>query len=139
MPPPGIAGIVLLAHKQPSVEMTAGQWPGAPAAPHLSTGPPAPAHGRPRPGAERRLGEMMAEQPKAPPGPKPEIGLSKNPISERNINRPLELATAGIDKNSPIALLRFDAVSNWPGIHAAQFRPRIACDGRGQCRASSPE
>jgi N6-adenosine-specific RNA methylase IME4 len=49
--------------------------------------------------AERRLGEMMAEQPKAPPGRKPDIGLSKNPISERNVDRPVELTEAGIDKN----------------------------------------
>jgi hypothetical protein len=42
---------------------------------------------------------MMAEQPKAPPGRKPDIGLSRNPISERNIKRPLELAAAGIHKN----------------------------------------
>jgi len=40
--------------------------------------------------ATRRIGEMMAAQPKAPPGPKPEIGLNENPIS---------LAEAGIDKN----------------------------------------
>ena len=46
-----------------------------------------------------RLGEMMAEQPKAPPGREPDIGLSKNPISEKNINRPISLTQAGIDKN----------------------------------------
>jgi N6-adenosine-specific RNA methylase IME4 len=40
--------------------------------------------------AERRLGEMMAAQPKARPGPKPEIGFSDNPISLRE---------AGIDKS----------------------------------------
>jgi hypothetical protein len=45
--------------------------------------------------AERRVGEMMEAQPKPPPGRKPDIGLSKNPISERNVERPIELAEAG--------------------------------------------
>ena len=40
--------------------------------------------------ATREVGKRMAEQPKAPPGPKPEIGLRENPIS---------LGEAGIDKN----------------------------------------
>ena len=40
--------------------------------------------------ATREIGKRMAEMPKAPPGPKPEIGLEENPIS---------LADAGIDKN----------------------------------------
>jgi N6-adenosine-specific RNA methylase IME4 len=40
--------------------------------------------------ATRRIGEFMAEQPKAPAGRKPKIGLDKNPIT---------LADAGIDKN----------------------------------------
>jgi hypothetical protein len=38
---------------------------------------------------------MMAAQPKPPPGRKPDIGLSKNQISERNVERPIELAEAG--------------------------------------------
>jgi hypothetical protein len=37
---------------------------------------------------------MMAEQPKAPAGRPPEIGLRENPI-----NQPITLAEAGIDKN----------------------------------------
>jgi len=44
--------------------------------------------------AERRVGEMMQAQPKPPPGRKPDIGLSKNAISERNVERPIELAEA---------------------------------------------
>jgi hypothetical protein len=40
--------------------------------------------------SEKRVGEMMAEQPKAPAGRKPKIGFSENPIS---------LDDAGIDKN----------------------------------------
>jgi hypothetical protein len=47
--------------------------------------------------AERRLGEMMAEQKAtvglAPPG-RPKIGVSETPIS-----KPPTLAEAGIDKN----------------------------------------
>jgi hypothetical protein len=49
--------------------------------------------------AERRLGEMMADQPKAPAGrpPKEEIGFSENPIFSPE--KSMTLADAGIDKN----------------------------------------
>jgi hypothetical protein len=46
--------------------------------------------------AERKLGEMMREQPKAPAGrPPKKIGVSETPISAK----PITLLQAGIDKN----------------------------------------
>jgi hypothetical protein len=46
--------------------------------------------------ATRRIGEVMAIQPKAPPGPKPEIGLPDNPIS---VSRPPSYEQLGIKKH----------------------------------------
>ena len=53
--------------------------------------------------ATREIGKRMAEMPKAPPGPKPEIGLKENPIS---------LAEAGIDKNLAHAARQLGGMSD---------------------------
>jgi hypothetical protein len=52
--------------------------------------------------AERRLGEMMAAQPKCPPGPKPEIGSDDDPISYDD---------AGIDKHLADRARKLNALS----------------------------
>jgi hypothetical protein len=50
--------------------------------------------------AERRLGEMMIEQPKAKGGTEPGVGRRGNAgLQETRIDAPITLAQAGIDKN----------------------------------------
>ena len=89
---------------------------------------------QPRRRATRRIGEMIAAQPKAPPGRKPDIGLSKNSISERNINRPIELTEAGIDKNLAHAARQLaemseeDHASAWATSVFDARRPSDPCD-----------
>lgn len=68
--------------------------------------------------AERRLGELMADQRESvglAPAGRPKIGLGENPIS-----KPITLADAGIDKNLA------DRARKYAAVPAEEFEERLA-------------